>query len=201
MTEELNTQKPLPVGSTGKRSLGFWGVWMLILTEGSLFGYLLLSYFYLYVQSKNNWPPEGKPEMLMPGINTVILVSSSFFVWWGEYLIKRNKSRVAVLPQGIAIILGAIFVGVQVKEWFKKSYGISNNIYGSLYFTITGFHMAHVVIGLIIIFLLLLWTWLGFFSKERHAAVQIGGLYWHFVDVVWLVIFSCLYVYPYMEAR
>lgn len=192
----------LPVGGAGKKSTGFWGVWTLILTEGSLFGYLLLSYFYLYFQTQQHWPPEGKPTLPMPGINTVILLSSSVFIWAAERALKlgASKRRQCGL-MGIAIALGAAFVKIQLGEWHKKTYGLTSDLYGSLYFTITGFHMAHVVVGLVVLSLLLLWTALGYFKENRHNAITIGGLYWHFVDAIWLVIFSSLYLVPYLPWR
>ena len=199
--EYFEIKDPLPVGSVAKRSTGWWGIWTLILTEASLFGYLLVTYFYLAFQTEKHWPPEGVPKLLMPGINTVILLSSSVFVWLSERCIKRERIRLALAPMAGAIVLGAIFMAIQGKEWAGKSYTPLTNQYGSLYFTITGFHMLHVVIGLFILLLLLLWTALGYFSGKRYAAVAIGGLYWHFVDVVWLFIFSSLYLTPYLAGR
>jgi cytochrome c oxidase subunit 3 len=98
----------------------------------------------------------------------------------------------------LAILLGALFVGIQLVEWSKKTYGMTSNLYGSLYFTITGFHMLHVVIGLVILLLLLVWISFRYFDEKRHAAITIGGIYWHFVDVVWLFVFTTLYLFPYM---
>ena len=192
--------KPLPVGSIGKKSTTWWGIWTLIVTEGSLFGYLLVCYFYLSLQSQSG-PPEGKPELMMPGINTVILLSSSVFVALSERAIRRKRLRLSLVPMAIAIVLGITFLLIQLKEWKEKTYGLTTNIYGSLYFTITGFHMAHVVIGLVILSLLLLWTSLGYFTDKRYTAVTVGGLYWHFVDGVWLFIFSSLYLFPYLMAK
>jgi cytochrome c oxidase subunit 3 len=202
MAEALSVQKPLMVGSCGKKSTGWWGVWTLIATEASLFGYLLLSYFYLYFQTGQYWPPEGHPKLLMPGINTIILLSSSIFVWLAERGIRRNLSRgFNCGMMAIAILLGIIFVGVQLREWHNKPYGINSHLYGSLYFTITGFHLAHVLVGLMILLLLTLWTWLGYFNDRRHSVITIGGLYWHFVDVVWIFIFSSLYLVPYLPVK
>jgi len=98
----------------------------------------------------------------------------------------------------LAFILGVCFVVIQLHEWSIKTYDMTSNLYGSLYFTITGFHMLHVIVGLIILMLLLLWLALGYFDDRRYAAVTIGGLYWHFVDVVWLFVFTTLYVTPYL---
>ena len=98
----------------------------------------------------------------------------------------------------LALILGVCFVVIQLHEWNIKTYDMTTNLYDSLYFTITGFHMLHVFIGLIILLLLLLWLALGYFDDRRYAAVTIGGLYWHFVDVVWLFVFTTLYLTPYL---
>jgi len=192
--------KPL-ARADGKRSIGWWGIWTLVVTEGSLFGYLLLSYFYLAAQTEAHWPPEGLPKLMMPGINTVILLSSSVFVWLSERCIRHRRIRLGLLPMGIAIVLGATFVAIQMREWGKKDYGIASNLYGSLYFTITGFHVVHVIIGLTILSLLLLWTALGYFNQKRYGPIVIGGLYWHFVDAVWLFIFSTFYLLPYLQGR
>src|SRR5579871_3474485 len=131
MTETLVIKESLPVGSAGIKSTGWWGVWTLIATEGSLFGYLLLTYFYLYFQTDMPWPPEGKPKLLMSGINTIILLSSSVFVWRSERAIRRNASvwwQCSLMA--IAIALGTTFIKIQLGEWERKPYGLTTNLYG-----------------------------------------------------------------------
>ncbi len=98
----------------------------------------------------------------------------------------------------LAVGLGVCFVVIQLNEWSKQTHGLTSNLYGSLYFTITGFHMLHVIVGLIILLTLLLWIALGYFDDRRYSAISIGGLYWHFVDVVWLFVFTTLYLTPYL---
>jgi len=198
MAEAMQTAQALPVGSEGKRSGGWWGVLALIVTEGSLFGYLLFTYFYLASQSEQHWPPDGLPELLIPGANTVILLASSVFVWVSERCIRRSMLLSSLASMALAHILGVCFVAIQFNEWSKTTYDMTSNLYGSLYFTITGFHMLHVIVGLIILMALLLWIALGYFDHRRYAAVTIGGLYWHFVDVVWLFVFTTLYLTPYL---
>lgn len=188
----------LPIGSEGKRSRGWWGVLALIVTEGSLFGYLLFTYFYLASQSEQHWPPEGLPTLFMPGVNTVILLASSVFVWMSERCIRRSMLLCSLASMALAHILGVCFVAIQLNEWSKLSYDMTSNLYGSLYFTITGFHLLHVIVGLGILMMLLLWLALGYFDRRRYAAVTIGGLYWHFVDAVWLFVFTTLYLSPYL---
>jgi cytochrome c oxidase subunit III len=97
------------------------------------------------------------------------------------------------------VFLGAWFVLIQLSEWHKKTYDLTSNLYGSLYYTITGFHLLHVIIGLVILLTLLFWIVLGHFDDKNYMSVAIGGLYWHFVDVVWLFVFTTLFLVPYIS--
>ena len=91
-----------------------------------------------------------------------------------------------------------IFVAIQVFEWKSRSFSLSSHPYGSLYFTITGFHMAHVVVGLMILLALMVWEALGYFGPRRDAPPSLGAIYWHFVDAVWLAVFFTFYVTPHL---
>lgn len=198
MNELAEHNRVFPVGSAGELSSGWWGMMTLIATEASLFIYLIFSYLYLVSQTAQHWPPEGLPKIGVGGFNTCVLLLSSVFVWWCERLVRRRRIKWAVASMGFAIVLGLVFVGIQLKEWHDHPYGIATNLYGSLYFTITGFHVIHVLVGLIVLTLLLAWPALGYFDEKRCAALKVGGLYWHFVDVVWLFIFTTLYVTPFI---
>lgn len=140
--------------------------------------------------------PEGIPKIGVGALSTGVLVLSSVFTWFSERTLKKNKRWWAFAWLLVAIVLGTLFVGVQLKEWHNHPYGLTAHLYGSLYFTITGFHLAHVLVGLVILILLAIWIALGYFDEARNAPMRIGGLYWHFVDVVWLFIFTALYVTP-----
>ncbi len=196
-TRTADDSLALPVGSAGEHAGGWWGVLTLVVTEAALFGYLIFSYLYLASQSPRLWPPDGLPKLGASSLNTVLLLSSSAFVWLAGALVRRARTVPAFWAMAAAIALGAAFVGIQFKEWHERPYGLSSNLYGSLYFTITGFHMAHVIAGLIMLCWLAVWIARGYFDGRRDAALNIGGLYWHFVDVVWLFIFSVLYLSPY----
>ncbi|MGY6157479.1 cytochrome c oxidase subunit 3 [Paraburkholderia graminis] len=198
MSELTGRDGMLPVGSVGKLSSGWWGMMATVATEASLFGYLIFSYLYLASQTEQHWPPEGLPKIGIGGLNTCVLLVSSVFVWQCERLVRRRRKRWAVASMAVAIMLGVVFIGIQLREWRHHPYGISTHQYGSLYFTITGFHLIHVIIGLIVLVFLLIWTALGYFDEKRCAALRIGGLYWHFVDVVWLFIFTTLYITPFL---
>jgi heme/copper-type cytochrome/quinol oxidase subunit 3 len=95
-----------------------------------------------------------------------------------------------------ALVLGIVFVIVQLREWQTKAFSPHSGTYGSIYFVVTGFHLAHVIVGLLLLLALLVWAALGYFDRERHAPLTIGAIYWHFVDVVWLIVFSVLYLVP-----
>lgn len=99
---------------------------------------------------------------------------------------------------GGGALLGVVFVLIQYQEWLSKPFSLSSSAYGSLYFVITGFHLAHVMVGIAILVVLTVWTLLGYFDAERNAAVSIGAIYWHFVDAVWLTIFATFYITPYL---
>ncbi|WP_303830988.1 cytochrome c oxidase subunit 3 [Asticcacaulis taihuensis] len=199
MAETIDLDKPLPVGSKAPHNTGLWGVWALIVTEASLFGYLIVSYLYLGLMSRQTWPPDGSPELLLPGINTGILLLSSGAVALTEYSLRRGKKHLSLLAMGMAIVLGCIFVGMQMHEWSGKGYGPAHDLYASLYFTMTGFHMAHVVVGIVILTCLFVWIAQDRITPAGIAPLTIGGLYWHFVDAVWIVIFSLLFVEPHFH--
>jgi heme/copper-type cytochrome/quinol oxidase subunit 3 len=129
---------------------------------------------------------------------TIILLAGSVTVWWGERGIRAGRPRTMVLGLVATLVLGAIFLTLQTLEWRAKPFMPDTHVYGSLYFTITGFHMAHVVAGLVMLAVLLVWTALGYFGKPRHSALSIGAIYWHFVTAVWLALFFTFYVTPYL---
>jgi cytochrome c oxidase subunit 3 len=198
VNETLSLDTPLPVGSAGKLSSGWFGLIAMIVTEAALFGYLLFAYFYLYAQNRAAWPPDGMPDLRIPAINTVLLLGSSVLAWRAERAVKSGRQTAALVWTATAFIAGTLFALIQLGEWHKKTYGLTSHVYGSLYFTITGFHLAHVVVGLGILLLLMVWIALGYIERHRHAAFTIGVMYWHFVDAVWLAVFTSLYLTPYI---
>jgi len=186
----------LPIGSIGHRASGWWGMLAVIMTEGALFSYLLFSYYYFAVQYGREFLPPHLPKLHLSVPNTALLLLSSVAVWWAEQGAKLGDRRRLALGLAAALIMGVGFVAIQALEWSEQSFTIASSSYGSLFFTITGFHMAHVIAGDIVLAVLLLWTLLGYFDARRNAAVSIGAIYWHFVDAVWLTLFFTFYVTP-----
>jgi cytochrome c oxidase subunit 3 len=194
----LALDRPLPIGSKGRLSSGWWGMVTVIATEASLFSYLFFSYYYLAAQAHGPWPPDGPPSLAIAIPGTVLLIVGSLTMAWGEHGIRRGgRGR---LTAGIVatLVVGVVFLALQVVEWKKRGKNAASDLYDSLYFTITGFHMAHVAIGLVMLAVLGVWTALGYFGQRRHSAVSIGVIYWHFVTVVWLFVFFTFYVMPFL---
>ncbi len=194
--ETLAVARALPVGSAGKLSSGWWGMWTLVATEAALFSYLLFSYFYVGSQTVGPWPPSGPPALRIAVPGTAILMAASFTMWLGERGVRKGRRGQLLLGLAATITLGAVFLGLQLVEWRGKPFSISSSAYGSLFFTVTGFHMAHVLLGLLMLAVLFVWTLLGYFDERRYAAVSTGALYWHFVTAVWIAVFLALYVAP-----
>jgi cytochrome c oxidase subunit 3 len=163
-----------------------------------LFGYLLFSYGYYAVQLDPSWMPAGRPSLLLAAPNTLVLILSSVGVWWGERAMRRGQTRQALIGVGIGVLLGILFIAIQLQEWHGRPFSLRSSLYGSLFFTITGFHMAHVVAGVLSLAAIFVWSALGYFDTRRNAPVLIVSIYWHFVDAVWIVVFATLYLTPYL---
>ena len=188
----------LPVGASGRRSVGWWGVACVVVTEGAFFAYLLFSYFYLASIASNPWPSEV-PGFGLPLVNTAILLASSVAVVWAERGIRGGHRARLRVGLAIAITLGIVFLVFQGVEYGREKASPTHDAYGSLFYTITGFHGAHVFAGLIMLGVVLVRALRGHFGKERHEAVSNAAVYWHFVDAVWLAVFTSLYVTPHLR--
>jgi heme/copper-type cytochrome/quinol oxidase subunit 3 len=200
LAEEVGHRR-LPVGSVGHHATGWWAMLSGIVTEGALFAYLLFAYYYIAVQPHvGPWPRE-LPSLSLALPNTIVLLVSSGAIWFGERGAKRGNLTEELLGIAAAIILGVIFVTVQFFEWHDKAFSIQSSTYGSLYFTITGFHMVHVAVGLLILLSIFIWSWRGYFGPHRHSYVSIGTIYWHFIDIIWLAVFFTFYITPYLVGR
>ncbi len=171
------------------------GVKLGILSEVMLFGALFVAYFVVRADSPS-WPPTGleRPELLLPGLNTILLVSSSVTMQLGVASVMRNDRRRLLRWMGATLLLGTIFVGIQGYEFATNGFGLKDGVFGSTFYTLTGFHGAHVLVGLIFIAIVANRARRGLISAERHTAVEAASYYWHFVDGVWLFLFTTLYV-------
>lgn len=203
MSDRADLNHPLGVGALDTRAIGWWAMIFLIFTEASLFGYLLFSYYYIAVQPHlpGTFPEGGLPVLKIAAPDTAILLLSSVAVAWAQLGIEHGNRLRLTLGLGIGAALGVVFIAVQGVEWHYKTFVLASSTYSSLFFTVTGFHLAHVAVGVIVLSTLAVWSAMGYFNPARYAHVHIGALYWHFVDAVWILVFTTFYLTPYMGLR
>lgn len=151
---------------------------------------------------KGVWPSTG-PAIPMgfspmeawgiPALNTFILLSSGVTVTMAHHALKENKRKPLVLWLAATVALGALFLGFQVYEYHEAAFSLKSGIYGATFFMLTGFHGFHVTLGTIMLFVIMMRCIKGHFKPEHHFGFEAVAWYWHFVDVVWLILFVFVY--------
>jgi cytochrome c oxidase subunit 3 len=197
MAEARTLDERLPVHGMGLIGTPWWGMLCLFATEGILFAYLIFSYAYLGSQGSQSWPPTGAPPNLhfaLPA--TVLLVGSSFVLEWAKRRARAGRVGVARWALAGGVLMGTCFVALSLKEWSDKPFQLATDSYSSIYFVLTGIHLAHVAIGLIALVILLIWSVSGRVGPGHEQHRTLVTLYWHFVDVVWLFVFATVYLSP-----
>lgn len=172
-----------------------WGLLTFLISESLMFGALFATYLYLRGFAAE-WPPAGtEVELLVPSINTIILVSSSFVIHLGDTAVKKNDVKGLRLWYGITALMGAVFLAGQVYEYLSLGYGLTTNVFANCFYVMTGFHGLHVFIGLLLI-LGVMWRSRrpGHYSEHKHTGVEMAEIYWHFVDIIWIILFSLIYI-------
>jgi cytochrome c oxidase subunit III len=172
-----------------------FGLFTFLLSESLMFGALFVVYL-SYRSGAAQWPPEGtEVELLLPAINTVLLVSSSFVIHLGDSAVKRNDISGLQKWYGLTALMGIIFLVGQVYEYSTLGYGLSTNLFSNLFYIMTGFHGLHVLLGVLMI-LGVVWRSRtpGHYSDHKHTGVEMAEIYWHFVDIIWIVLFGLIYI-------
>jgi cytochrome c oxidase subunit III len=195
MATELSPY-PLPLANRSGLSPARWAMVWMIATEASLFAYLLFSNYYVASQSRAAWPPTGPLSLSLALPNTILLILSSIAYIWGERGLTAGNTRRFQLGIGLAFFLGLVFIIVQGFEWKGMAFTPQSSAFGSFFYATTGFHGAHVIVGLLMILAVRVWAMRGKFTPRRHLAVTLAGMYWHFVDIVWLFVFASFYLAP-----
>lgn len=193
--------RTLPPAPTSTAEVGYWGMALFVATEATMFAMLIGSYLFLGTANPG-WPPAGieRPKLILPPIMTAVLLVSSATMNWAEQGIKRGDRRQLRIGLAVTIALGFVFLAIQGFEYADKLAKTKpwDHAYAASFYTITSFHALHVVTGLLLLGYALLGALVrgGHFDARHHLAVKNVGLYWHFVDAVWLVIFTTLYLSP-----
>lgn len=190
-------RRSLPTGSIGTSASGWWGAWFLIISDTMIFGYLFFAYFWYAVQPSADWVPGGPPSFIYAAPQTVLVFLGCGSAWYAHRSISRNELGPTLIGLGSTIIFGGAFIALQALDWLSKPFGLAESTYSSIYFVITGTHLAHVVVGWIMFMVLLLWTALGYFDAVRHVPITVGKLYWYFLAGTWLSVFFVINCTPY----
>ncbi|MDQ3874551.1 MAG: cytochrome c oxidase subunit 3 [Actinomycetota bacterium] len=171
------------------------GVLLFIASEIMLFGSFFTAYFFVRVVNKAEWPLEPfELPVFVAGVNTAILVTSSFTVHWALQSIKRGNR--AGLQAGLVLtfFMGLTFLLTQILEYHRVGFSPHDGAFGTIFFSLTGLHGAHVFVGLCLLLMATIRAFRGHFSREAHWGVELPGIYWHFVDVMWIVVYTTIYL-------
>ena len=184
------------VGHHGHPDHRMFGLYIFLVSDSMTFiGFFAALLIYRAIMPV--WPPEGTPELelLIPIINTAILVTSSFVMHRGQKALKNNDVKGLQLWFAITAAMGAVFLFGQGYEYLHAEFGLATNLFSSCFFVLTGFHGLHVTVGVLLI-LAVLWRSRqeGHYSSSSHFGVEAAEIYWHFVDVIWLVLFVLVYL-------
>jgi cytochrome c oxidase subunit III len=171
------------------------GMYLFIGSEIMLFGAFFTAYFFVRVVNGTPWPtPPFHLPVYLAFINTCILVTSSFTMHWALTSVKRNNPfglRAGLL---LTFLMGLTFLITQVAEYLRIGFNTGDGAFPTIFFCLTGLHGCHVFIGLTILLFMTIRAFRGHFDAAHHHGVEIGGIYWHFVDLMWILVFLTVYI-------
>ena len=183
-------------GAVGHEWRGRAGIIGLIVAEGSLFAVFVVAYLYYIGKSANG--PYPRDVLAIPVLGTICLLSSSLTVALGARRLARGNIRGAGLWLLLTIVLGAIFLGETAREWYRLIYRdgltIGTNLFGSTFYPLVGLHASHVIVGLVMLGLCCVFAATGALRVAHAERVEMVSWYWHFVDGVWVVVLTVVYV-------
>ncbi len=168
----------------------------LIIAETAIFAIFVVAYIFYIGKSISG--PQPRQVLELPIFNTICLLSSSLTIWFAERALKKSAMGVFNLWWAFTVLLAAVFLGGTALEWKKLIYHdgltISTNLFGTTFYSLVGLHATHVIVGLTMLLIVLLFGLTGKLKSEHSRQVEVLSLYWHFVDAVWVVVFAVVYV-------
>jgi cytochrome c oxidase subunit 3 len=172
------------------------GMLLFIISEVMLFGAFFTAYFFIRVVGEAQWFPFEGWELpkVIAGVNTAVLVSSSFTMHWALEGARRGNRRAMKVGLLTTALLGLTFLAVQVNEYVHVGFSPQDNAQGTIFYGLTGLHGAHVAVGLTLLVFATLRAFRGHFTPKEHRGVEVPGIYWHFVDVMWIIVYSTVYL-------
>ena len=186
---------PPPANRSSRVEPQLLGMLLFIISEVMVFGAFFTAYFFIRIAQGDPWPAVGTHlPVQVAGVNTAILVSSSLTLHWAERSIK-NGNRWG-LKAGIltTFLLGCTFLFIQINEYANIGFAPQDAAQQTIFYSLTGLHGAHVFIGLCLLLFVTIRAFRGHYSPEEHRGVEIPGIYWHFVDIMWIVVYFTVYI-------
>ena len=168
------------------------GMVLFLVSETFLFGALFWTYYYLRALTPG-WPAHH-PAATLAIANTALLLASSGTVMLSIRAIRKGNENGLFIGLLATLVLGIAFLSITGWEWIHEDFRPWTDAYGSIFFTMTGFHALHVFGGVLLMLALLARTRRHLFSRDRHLGVEVGSLYWHFVDFIWIIVFTTLFI-------
>jgi cytochrome c oxidase subunit 3 len=171
------------------------GMLLFIMSEVMIFGAFFTAYFFIRIVSHQSWPAPGtKLPEAVAGVNTAILLVSSLTIHWALTSIKKGNRFGLKAGMVSTFLLGITFLTIQINEYIHIGFAPQDSAQGTVFYSLTGLHGAHVVIGLCALLMVTIRAFRGHYSPEAHAGMEVPGIYWHFVDAMWIVVYTTVYV-------
>lgn len=172
------------------------GMFLFIASEVMLFGSFFTAYFFVRVVNQAPaWPPAPYEfPVFVAGVNTAILLTSSFTMHWALQSIKRGNRAGMRAGLTLTFLMGLAFLLTQVMEYGRVGFAPKDGAFATVFFSLTGLHGAHVFVGLTLLAAATTRAFRGHYSPEAHWGVELPGIYWHFVDIMWLVVYTTIYI-------
>ena len=186
---------PPPANRSSRVEPALLGMLLFIVSEVMIFGAFFTAYFFIRVVGGVDWPAEGTElPKLIAGVNTAILLSSSLTMHWALESIKAGNRFGLQAGVFTTLLLGATFLFVQINEYVHIGFAPQDHAQGSIFYGLTGLHGAHVFVGLCLLLTVTIRAFRGHFTPQEHRGVELPGIYWHFVDVMWIVVYTTIYI-------
>jgi cytochrome c oxidase subunit 3 len=168
---------------------------LFIISEIMLFGAFFTAYFFIRIVNGADWPAQGEElPKLIAGVNTAVLLSSSFTMHWALEGARNGNRRALQVGILTTFLLGLSFLVVQINEYVHLGFAPADDAQGTIFYGLTGLHGAHVFIGLTLLAFATIRAYRGHFTEKEHRGVEVPGIYWHFVDVMWIVVYTTIYI-------
>jgi cytochrome c oxidase subunit 3 len=186
---------PPPANQSSRVDPQTLGMYLFIISEIMLFGAFFTAYFFIRIVNNADWPAEGTElPVAVAGVNTAVLVSSSLTMHWAQLGAVRENRFALKAGLTTTFLLGLTFLTVQINEYVHIGFAPHDHAQGTIFYGLTGLHGGHVFVGLTLLAMATVRAFRGHFTAKEHRGVEVPGIYWHFVDVMWIIVYVTVYI-------